>query len=651
MMASNPEKFSKNVYLYGKDETLPTQLLLRAGPLQIMYEEGNLRYIYVGETELLRMMYSAVRDHNWGTVAPQISNEQITIHEHSFSITYDSTYQAGDIHFLGRYTITGNENGKITFAMEGEALTSFKKNRIGFCILHPASAAELPCRITTLQRQEKEGEFPKYISPHQPFIDIKKFSWEISENTTALLEFEGDIFEMEDQRNWTDASYKTYCTPLSLPFPVRLQKGDKIQQTITFNVLGKVPAVAFSPKPLEFIIPENPDQYLALPLLGVGKSSEGVSLTESEITLLKNAKFSHYRVEVKFAQNEWKKLFLQAIEEARKLLLPLEIALHFKNNIEQELKDFLEVCAIHQPHVKYLLLFLTGTKSTPRHLIKTILPPLRNHLPNVAIGGGTDYFFTELNRERASTEGLDFLTFSLNPQVHQFDNLSLIETLAAQSHTIESARQFANGLPIHVSPVTFRMRANPNATGPAPEVVQGALPPQADVRQMSLFGAVWTLGSLKYLAESGAGAITYYETVGMRGFMQGIDLPVAQAFKAVPHQVFPLYFVFRELSKYPQAQVIPACSSRPLQVDGLVLQTKSERIIFLGNMQAEAKEITIRNVGSQPSIKILDEENVADAVLHPEIFIEAPFTPLKVDNQRVTVKLRAYALAVIRSGN
>ena len=29
----------------------------------------------------------------------------------------------------------------------------------------------------------------------------------------------GDVFEMEDQRNWTDASFKTYCTPLRQPFP------------------------------------------------------------------------------------------------------------------------------------------------------------------------------------------------------------------------------------------------------------------------------------------------------------------------------------------------------------------------------------------------------------------------------------------------
>ena len=36
---------------------------------------------------------------------------------------------------------------------------------------------------------------------------------------------EGDTFEMEDHRNWTDASFKTYVRPLALPWPYTLQGG------------------------------------------------------------------------------------------------------------------------------------------------------------------------------------------------------------------------------------------------------------------------------------------------------------------------------------------------------------------------------------------------------------------------------------------
>jgi hypothetical protein len=42
------------------------------------------------------------------------------------------------------------------------------------------------------------------------------------------LQFEGDLFELEDQRNWGDASFKTYCTPLRLGFPRSIRAGTSI---------------------------------------------------------------------------------------------------------------------------------------------------------------------------------------------------------------------------------------------------------------------------------------------------------------------------------------------------------------------------------------------------------------------------------------
>ena len=39
---------------------------------------------------------------------------------------------------------------------------------------------------------------------------------------------EGETFETEDQRNWSDASFKTYGTPLHLPFPVEVEEGTRV---------------------------------------------------------------------------------------------------------------------------------------------------------------------------------------------------------------------------------------------------------------------------------------------------------------------------------------------------------------------------------------------------------------------------------------
>ena len=67
----------KRVLYYGKDEPLPEQKALRAGPLSLVYEAGDLRYVKLGDREIVRRIYVAVRDHNWGTVPAVLSNVQI----------------------------------------------------------------------------------------------------------------------------------------------------------------------------------------------------------------------------------------------------------------------------------------------------------------------------------------------------------------------------------------------------------------------------------------------------------------------------------------------------------------------------------------------------------------------------------------------
>ena len=51
----------------------------------------------------------------------------------------------------------------------------------------------------------------------------------------------GDTFEMEDQRNWTDASYKTYVRPLGLPHPFTLETGKTIEQAVELRFEGTPP--------------------------------------------------------------------------------------------------------------------------------------------------------------------------------------------------------------------------------------------------------------------------------------------------------------------------------------------------------------------------------------------------------------------------
>jgi hypothetical protein len=92
----------KNVLYYGKEEPLPERIPLRAGPLSLIYEEGDLRYIKLGQHEILRRVYVAIRDRNWVTVLPVLSNIKMEIEADSFRISYDVENKQGEVDFFWR---------------------------------------------------------------------------------------------------------------------------------------------------------------------------------------------------------------------------------------------------------------------------------------------------------------------------------------------------------------------------------------------------------------------------------------------------------------------------------------------------------------------------------------------------------------------
>ena len=67
-----------------------------------------------------------------------------------------------------------------------------------------------------------DTRFPEVIDPVQPIMNIRALTHEVVPGLKVTCSMLGDTFEMEDQRNWTDASYKTYVRPLGLPHPYTL---------------------------------------------------------------------------------------------------------------------------------------------------------------------------------------------------------------------------------------------------------------------------------------------------------------------------------------------------------------------------------------------------------------------------------------------
>ena len=204
----------------------------------------------------------------------------------------------------------------------------------------------------------------------------------------------------------------------------------------------------------------------------------------------------------------------------------------------------------------------------------------------------------------------------------------------------------APGLPVEIGPITLRKRVNPYATGPAVEPETGKLSSRVDPRQMSLFGAVWTLGAIKHLAEQRAARVTFYETTGWLGVMEAEGgPPLPERFPSFPGQVFPMFHVFADVNEFRGGEILLSRSSQPLAADGLVLRRGNARRILLANFTPKDREIRIDGLGRQTRIRRLDATNAIQDAEAARRFRADPGSTHATIGRGYTLALGPYAIA------
>ncbi|GAA4448211.1 hypothetical protein GCM10023189_05750 [Nibrella saemangeumensis] len=567
-MPNNP------AFLYGSPEPLPTAYILNAGAVNCLYENGVLRYLRVGGTEIVRMIYPAVRDTNWGTVKGRIQNETVEQHSDRFSIGYDWLINELGIQMECRITITGDAAGTIQFGFRGTALNTFLRNRVGLCLHHPISGiAGMPCTITHPDGSTTTAEFPNSIAPHQPFLDIRALQWRMEKGYSVRVDFDGDVFETEDQRNWTDGSFKTYGTPLHLPFPAEVPARTVIEQRITVSLIEVPNDGSASDESIKIVLRE---ENWPMPRIGTC-----LTLTAEELQLadkIRKLTFTHGRAEVWLNTPDWADTLRRASHHADALGLPLALGCHFGENPEQQVRALLEVLHTLPHSPKALFLFQESQPVTTAILLQEVLPMLRQHLPACRLVAGTFTNFAEFNRNTMDVSAADAVSYAIQPQEHAFDLRSLTETLSAQADTVATANQLYPTKPVWVSPVTLRKRYNPYATNPASRLI--APEQQTDPRQPSLFLAGWTLGSLSALAASGASDITYYETVGLRGLL-------------TTDRLFSVYHWLQKIADFAPERIKLVQVSDPLAVSALHLLRGKDYLLLLANHTNRPQEVQL----------------------------------------------------------
>lgn len=604
-------------------------LRLTAGPLTACFADGGLRYIRFGEREVVRRIYGAVRDANWGTIPGTIRDLQTDRTDSTFRIRYTCEHRQGGIHFVWRAELSGETDGNLRVTFDGEAKTTFLRNRIGLCLLHPIrECAGARCRTDHFDGATEERWFPERVAAEQPiqgFTDLVGLSHEIASGLWLDARFEGDLFETEDQRNWTDASFKTYSTPLRQPFPIEIPAGTRVRQSVTLRLRNQspgnqpVPVFRDASQPIRVrLCGVGPSR---VPEIGLGVASHGGSLSDVEAQRLLRLGVSHLRVDLRLADAQWPTRLRSAAFDGMELGAALELALHLPQTGPGDLSAVARELSRLKVDLTRALVFRDGKRSTLQADLESARVALGDY--GLAIGVGTDSDLYQLHLQPPPPAG-DFLCWSMNPQVHASDDLSIAETPEGAAHQLATLRHEYPDLPLVVSPITLKPRFNPVATILNDDAHIGEAPPQVDVRQMSLFAATWTLAMLKALAEGGAESVTFFETTGWRGVMESAaGSPMPESFPSTPGCVFPLYHVLADVGEFPRGYAIPTVTDNRLDAESLLLQQGIQRRLILVNPSRETRRVLLPDFIRAGRIRVLDESTVWTGMNRPEEFRSA----------------------------
>jgi D-apionolactonase len=636
---------SRYVLLHGTAEPTAPGQVLQAGPVTALLDGVDLRYIRIGRVELVRRVYAAVRDVDWNTLSGEILDLEVDAAADSFEVSFRSRHRGGDIDFTWAGRISGAPSGRIAYSFEGQADTEVQYNRIGLCVHHPwRELAGATFRAGT-PAGEIEGVFPDLIAPQGfengvyqalfPAFDRLEVALA---GGSLLFEFEGDLWETEDHRNWTDANFKTYSTPIALGFPHRLEAGATLAQQVAIVPSGvSGPADDGGPVRLTIGVPTG----TTVPAIGLGDASHTGTLDDGEAERLAALGPAHLRAEARLDRGDWRETLARGQAAAGRIGCALEVALHVRAEHEALIGELASALS-EGPDVARVLVILAGGRTatpeetTPAGLVDSVRAALARALPGAAFVGGTEMYFTEINRTRPQAATWDGVCFSIAPQIHAFTDLDVMENLDAQGENVRSALAFDPGKPIVVSPVTLRRRENFHAAVRNPPAAPGELPDAVDVRQPSLFGAAWTAGSLKYLSEAGASSVTYFETTGWRGVIEReAGSPLPELFPSRPGQTFPLYHPLADVAGWRGAAVLSCVSADPLSATALAVRTEDGAWhLLVANLTPRALGVTVGPLDGAFRLRRLDEASAATASSKPAAF-RAQSTPAEAGGDLV----------------
>ena len=482
------------------------------GPLSLVLLEGDLRRVTYHGVEVLRRLSCPIRDASWGTLAVEATASTLTPRANGFD--YRRSFRTVDGSCSGILSVTAEvtaDSAEISARVTLQPLRGMTVNRAGFTLLHPLrGVSDAPITVLHPDGSVTETRLPRLISAGQPARQMAGLR-QVIDGVAVDIRFAGEVFEMEDQRNWSDASFKTYCRPLSDPRPYTLTEATPVTQDIVLRLSGRPAAALSTAAPAE--------TTARMPQVGLahepGLSSVPALARFPDMPLAA-------RIDAATDAGE-----LAALAQRRNLTLELIVT------DTQDLAQIAEACraaglapdrvvalprgylSSHQPEGPW------PAGDTPASLVAA----LRQAFLAASVGGGSLTNFTEFNRCPPDAAMVDFVTFGNTAIVHAADDMSVLETLETLPHVFASAAALAGGKPLRLGLVSIGMRSNPYGAGVVPNPGRQRMPMAADdPRQATGFAAAYAVGILAAAASHGVEALALGMPDGPLGITAGAGL-------------------------------------------------------------------------------------------------------------------------------
>jgi len=614
-MAPQPD----SVIYFGTDEPSQVERRFSAGALTLVLSDGAIRGLSWHETEVVRGIACPVRDANWATHTSVLADEKIAESPNEFEISQIRLVADGALRV--NLVFKGHSDGTFIATTEMSARDEFITNRAGFTLLHPLrDVVGTPLGIIHPDGSVTSSRFPVLISPEQVAAGIAGLRYCVNGIDTEIT-FQGEVFEMEDQRNWGDASFKTYCRPLSLPIPYQLDAGEILRQEIhvriagtpTGNVAGATarPADTLQLQPGAGTVPQ-----IAV-AIDDGTIPDHAAQACARVM---NPRILQLRVTpetaLRVCQCASKLAFSRPAEIELEIIVPAagDPELSIASVAAECKKASLPVTRVLALPESYLRSYQPAGPWPVGPAPQDLLEHARRSFPGAEIGSGVLTYFTELNRCRPATAMCDYIGHGVTAITHAADDRSVVEILEGLSHIYRSAGALAGQRDYRLGLVAIGMRSNPYGSGVMDNSLQNRIAMAgADPRQRGLFAAAWAVGAVAATEGHKVSSLALSALAGPFGAIHRQEAWAQPGYQE-SGMVYPIFHVLRFMSVMGGA---PRLSMRSAGngIAGVASQDHSGIRLIIANLGTDVSRVRLSH---EAEIRSLNAGSFQSAIHDPQ---------------------------------